>query len=145
MAIFGAGSKWNDKEVRNEFFEEEKFIIGWNKSNAKDLYEVLSHLKTGDIIYLKANQPGSRSIRIKGIGIVTKSVIQCINDNEYGDAKISDWNSFFVRVKWIHKDEFTITIPDAEGKLTNVRAATFYEEYLPYVQFEIVEKVTKAI
>ena len=141
MAIFGAGSKWGDDELKQTFFNDEQFVIGWNESSAKDLYEVVSHLKVGDIVYLKANRPGSRDIRVKGIGVVTKSVIQCVTDNEYGDARISDWNGFFVKVKWIIKDEFHINIPDDEGRLTNVRAATFYEEHLPMVQNEILGKL----
>lgn len=142
MAIFGAGSKWDDdKELKERFFDEEKFILGWNEKSAKDLYEAVSHLKVGDIIYLKANRPGSRNIRVKGIGVVTKSVIQCINDKEYGNKEVSDWNSLFVKIRWVCKDEFHINIPDNEGKLTNVRAATFYEEYLPFVQSKILDKI----
>lgn len=142
MAIFGAGSTWGNDELKQRFFDEEKFILGWNEDSAKDLYEVVSHLKVGDIVYLKANSPGSRSIRVKGVGIVTKSVIQCKRDNEYGNQKISDWNAFFVKIKWVCKEEFHIDIPDNEGRLTNVRAATFYEEYLPFVQNKILEKIT---
>ena len=54
------------------------------------IYEAVSLLKVGDILYLKANQPGSRT---------------------------------------------------NEGKLTNIRAATFYEENLPFVQTRILEKL----
>ena len=45
----------------------------------------------------------------------------------------------YLLVKWIVKDEFHITIPENEGKLTNIRAATVYEEYLPYVQNKIID------
>jgi len=140
MAIFGAGSKWDDEELKQTFFNDEKFIIGWNEASAKDLYEAVSHFKVGDIVYLKSNRPGSREIRVKGIGVVTKSVIQCVTDNEYRD-NISDWNGFFVRVRWICTEEFRIIIPDAEGKLTNVRAATVYEEHLPMVQNLIIDRL----
>ncbi len=141
MAIFGAGSKWGNEELKNKFFEEEKFILGWNEKNGKDLYEAVAHLKVGDIVYIKANSPGSRNIRVKGIGFVTKSVIQCISDTEYGNKKISDWSALFVKINWIHKTEFVIKIPKNEGKLTNIRAATFYEEYLPFVQDKILNKI----
>ena len=145
MAIFGAGSKWGKDELSQKFFDEEKFILGWNEDSGKDLYEVVSHLKVGDILYLKANAPGSRKIRVKGVGIVTKSVIQCITDNEYEGEKISDWNALFVKVSWVCKEEFYIVIPSNEGKLTNVRAATFYEEYLFFVQSKILEKIIKNV
>jgi len=100
-------------------------------------------IKVGDIIYLKSNRPGSRDIRVKGIGFVTKSFIQCLQDGEYGNKDISDWNSFFIKIKWISQIEFKIEIPTDEGRLTNIRAATFYEEYLPYVQNKILETIIK--
>jgi len=37
MAIFGAGSKWNEDELKDNFFKDEKFTIGWNEDSAKDL------------------------------------------------------------------------------------------------------------
>lgn len=142
MAIFGAGSKWETDELKEYFFKEEKFTIGWNETSAKDLYEAVSQLKVGDIIYLKGVSPRHiRNIEVKGIGIVTKSFIQCLQSGEYGEIDISDWNSFFIKVKWLMKGSFKIIIPEEEGKLTNVRPATFYEEYLPYVQKKILNKI----
>jgi hypothetical protein len=38
MAIFGVGSKWEDEELKNEFFSKGRFILGWNERSAKDLY-----------------------------------------------------------------------------------------------------------
>lgn len=144
MAIFGVGSKWEDEELKDQFFSEGKFILGWNEASAKDLYAFVASLKVGDILYIKANAPGSRSIRVKGVGIVTRSLIGCINEAEFGASSISDWQSLFVRVAWVHKDEFIVTIPEDEGKLTNIRAATIYEEYLPFVQEAILAKIINA-
>lgn len=144
MAIFGVGSKWEDEELKDQFFSEGKFILGWNEASAKDLYAFVASLKVGDILYIKANAPGSRSIRVKGVGIVTRSLIGCTNEVEFGASSISDWQSLFVRVAWVHKDEFVVTIPENEGKLTNIRAATIYEEYLPFVQEAILAKVINA-
>jgi hypothetical protein len=141
LAIFGVGSKWNEKELKADFFNEEKFILGWNEDSAKDLYSFVASLKVGDILYIKANAPGSRSIRVKGVGIVTKSLIDCITDGDYGTLSMSEWESLFVKVAWIHKTEFFITIPNEEGRLTNIRAATIYEEYLPIVQQQVVDKI----
>ena len=142
MAIYGAGSKWNKDELKNDFFQNEKFTIGWDEKHAKDLYEAVSQLKVGDVIYLKSVSPAHiRNIKIKGIGIVTKSFIQCLRDKEYTSTDISDWSSFFIKVKWIVLSEFIVNIPEDEGKLTNVRPATFYEEYLPFVQEKIINKI----
>jgi hypothetical protein len=141
LAIFGVGSKWKKKELKADFFSEEKFILGWNEDSAKDLYSFVASLKVGDILYIKANAPGSRRIRVKGVGIVTKSLIDCITDGDYGSLSISEWESLFVKVAWIHKKEFLITIPNEEGRLTNIRAATIYEEYLPIVQRQVIDKI----
>lgn len=144
MAIFGVGSKWEDEELKDQFFSKGKFILGWNEQSAKDLYSFVSSLKVGDILYIKANAPGSRSIRVKGVGVVTRNLIGCINAGEFGTASIADWQGLFVRVAWVHQSEFTVTIPEDEGKLTNIRAATIYEEYLPFVQEAILARVIDA-
>jgi hypothetical protein len=141
MAIFGAGSGWGGNEMMKNFFNDDNFVIGWDYANAKDLFDCVSLLKTGDIVYLKANKPGSRSIRVKGIGIVTNSFVHHLIENRLTYYTISDWNNFSIPIKWIIKDEFQIEIPETEGKLTNVRSATFYEEHLPFVQQEIVNKL----
>ncbi|GHT82990.1 hypothetical protein FACS189467_8410 [Bacteroidia bacterium] len=136
MAIFGAGSFWdNREEQKDKFFKENKFIMGWDENSAENLYAIIASLKVGDIIYLKSNQPGSHTIRVKGIGIVIKNVLQCMK--EYGYMK--DYR-VYVKVKWVNKNEFPIEIKDNDGKLTNVRAASFYEEFLPSVQKEIVKR-----
>ena len=66
---------------------------------------------------------------------------QCLQNKEYTSADISDGKSIFIKVRWIVLNEFTIKIPEDEGKLTNVRPATFYEEYLPFVQEQIINKI----
>jgi hypothetical protein len=145
MAIYGVGSKWQEVELKDRFFNEGKFILGWNENSAKDLYAFVAALKVGDILYIKASAPGSRSIRIKGIGVVKRNLIGCINSGEFTNTPITSWESLFIRVEWLHRDEFEIVIPDNEGKLTNMRAATAYEEYLPYVQEKIIEKIVNNI
>ena len=139
MAIFGFGSNWSGKEVKETFFDEGKIIIGWDDETAADVYSFVSSLKIGDIIYLKSNQPGSRTIKVKGIGIVTGNFIECIKNNEHSSTDITDGNNFFIKVKWLIKKEFEINIPENVGRLTNIRAATLYEEYLPFVQNKIIE------
>lgn len=141
MAIFGAGSNWDGEEKKDDFFNEENFVIGWGYQDAMDLYDAVSLLKAGDIVYLKSNQSGSRTIRVKGIGIVTQTFIHCLIEKGLTKESITEGNSFYIKIKWIIKDEFHINIPSTEGKLTNVRAATFYEEYLPFVQNEIINKL----
>ncbi|MGB7591307.1 MAG: hypothetical protein WCD04_08125 [Terriglobia bacterium] len=151
MAIFGVGSNWNGEEKRDRFFDERKFIVGWDVDSARDLYAFLASLKVGDVLYIKANQPGARVISVKGVGIVEKSVMDCLTSGEFEGSCIPDGsrlfvrvnrNSLFVRVRWVDREEFTVTIPENEGRLTNIRAATIYEEYLPFVQDAILRRIT---
>lgn len=143
MAIYGAGSNWDGDELKEDFFSNENYIIGWDIGNANDLYSMVSTFKVGDIIYLKANKPGSFDIRVKGIGLVKSSLIEVLFKKGENLSKVR--NNFELPVEWIVKDEFFITIPKTIGKLTNIRAATLYEEFLPYVQNEILNKIMSKI
>lgn len=139
MAIFGAGSNWDGNEIKDDFFRNENFVIGWDINDAEDLYSQISSIKVGDIIYLKANRPGSLDLRIKGIGIVKNTLVNQLFDKKENLSK--NRRNFELPVKWIVKTEFHISIPQNIGKLTNVRAATLYEEFMPYVQKEIINKL----
>jgi hypothetical protein len=141
MAIYGVGSNWSGEELKDRFFEEGKFILGWNEDSAKDIYAFVASLKVGDILYIKANRPGARTIRVKGVGIVTKNLLTCMSSGELAHSALSDWEHLFVDVAWVHRDEFQINIPEEEGRLTNIRAATIYEEYLPLVQEAILKNL----
>ena len=53
MAIFGFGSNWDGNEMKTDFFNEEKIIIGWDKKRQKkkillymmmDLFRLKLHL-----------------------------------------------------------------------------------------------------
>ena len=139
MAIYGAGSNWDGDELKEEFFKNENYLIGWDIKDANDLYAMISTFKVGDIIYLKANKPGSFEIRVKGIGLVKSSLIEVLFKNGENLSKVR--NNFELPVEWIIKEEFYINIPNSIGKLTNIRAATLYEEHLPFVQNEILDKI----
>lgn len=143
MAIFGAGSNWGGDEIREQLFNNNNYLIGWDVINAEDLYTLISTIKVGDIIYLKSNRPGSLNIRVKGIGFVTQSLIQALFKNEVDLA--NSRANFELPVEWIFRDEFIISIPEDTGKLTNIRAATLYEEFLPFVQSEILNLILSRI
>lgn len=143
MAIYGAGSNWDGDEIKDDFFANNNYVIGWDINDAQDLYNMLSSVKIGDIIYLKANRPGSLDLRIKGIGLVRNSFLNILF--EKGENLSSTRNNFELPVEWIDTEEFFITIPSNTGKLTNVRAATLYEEFLPFVQNEIINRIISRI
>jgi len=143
MAIFGAGSNWDGSEIKDDFFKNENYIIGWDINDAEDLYGQISSVKVGDIIYLKANKPGSLELRIKGIGIVKQSLVNQLFEKKENLSK--NRRNFEIPVKWVVKNEFHISIPQNMGKLTNVRAATLYEEFLPFIQTEILKEIFKEL
>lgn len=143
MAIYGAGSNWDGDEIKHDFFKNKNFVIGWDINEAQDLYNLISSIKVGDIIYLKANRPGSLDIRVKGIGIVRNSFLNILF--EKGENLSHTRKNFELPIEWIYKDEFIISIPNNIGKLTNVRAATLYEEFLPFVQTKLIETIISKI
>jgi hypothetical protein len=143
MAIFGAGSNWDGDEMKEDFFKDSNFVVGWDYSSSNDLYDAVCSLKAGDIIYLKSNWAGSRSIRVKGIGVITRSFIHSFIENKLASTDVTGWNELSIPVEWIVKEEFRINIPPGEGKLSNVRSATIFEEHLPLVQTAILSKLYK--
>lgn len=143
MAIFGAGSNWDGDEIKDDFFANKNYVIGWDINDAQDLYSMISSIKIGDIIYLKANRPGFFDIRVKGIGIVKASLLSALF--EKCENLSNNRKNFELPMEWVHKEEFIISIPQHIGKLTNIRAATLYEEFLPDVQHKIIEKIINKI
>jgi hypothetical protein len=142
MAIYGAGSNWDGREQKQYFFDNSIFVIGWDIIDAEDLYMMASSIQVGDIIYLKSSQIGSRNTRVKGVGIVTKTLLQNIFINK---INLEDKSSNFeLSVKWLYKDETKISIPAKAGKLTHMRSGTLYPECFPFVQQSIIDLLPTA-
>ncbi len=143
MAIFGAGSNWDGKEIRERFFADGNYVIGWSNEDAEDLYNLLSSVKAGDILYLKADRPGALNIRVKGIGIVKESLLSA---RLRRGGSLSDVPGCLqIPVEWVCREEFIVSVPHGTGKLTNVRAATLYEESLPFVQQAVLERIFRRL
>ncbi len=143
MAIFGAGSNWDGHEIQQSLFQNNHYLIGWDIVDAEDLYTLISTIKVGDIIYLKANRPGSLDVRIKGIGFVTEPLMLSLLKKKINLAQTRI--NFELPVEWVFQDEYSISIPPNTGKLTNIRAATLYEEHLPFVQNNILQSIFNLI
>lgn len=50
MAVYGVGAYY-DEDVTKDFINNNCFCIGYGKSDATTLYEMLRRAKIGDIIY----------------------------------------------------------------------------------------------
>ena len=69
MAVFGIGAYF-DEDVSSDFITEECACIGYGKSEANSLYEMLRRIKKGDIIYIKSYSITGSIVLIKAIGYV---------------------------------------------------------------------------
>ena len=119
MSVWGIGAFY-DFDVSEKFISQGCACIGWNKADAPSLYQMLTSVKIGDIIYLKSFLPIVIDNRIDG------------NIFETGNG---------IRVKWKALD--TPIKVDITEKIyrNNVFNNTLYEEYNP----EILEKVISEI
>ena len=123
MAIYGIGAYY-DKDVSEDFKQNNVVGTGHNVSDAPDIHEFIKSLKTGDIVYIKSVSSSSSDIIVKGIGI--------ISDNKIVSNSLVKCGR---NVIWKEKKEFRI--PKPEGK-NNVRSNTIYEEFHSDVLSEII-------
>ncbi|MDF2590901.1 MAG: hypothetical protein K0S75_367 [Clostridia bacterium] len=135
MSIHGIGAYYDD-DVSSSFITESCACIGYGKSEASSLYEMLRRIKIGDIIYIKSYQPTTHTVFIKAIGFVTGK-----NVKEYNFPGSNESMGYGRKVSWKRiyttKDEWIrIQLPQEDMK-NNVYNNTLYEEY----SFSIIEKL----
>jgi hypothetical protein len=75
MAIYGIGAYYTDTDVSAEFVNGRVACVGWPREDAPAIHRLLEHIKTGDIIYIKAHPPG-RSLTVKAVGIVEREPVE---------------------------------------------------------------------
>jgi hypothetical protein len=122
MAIFGFGANYGkDGDVSGDFVKHGVACVGYEPDEAASLHTLLKHIKTGDVVYLKA-YPANVGLIIKAVGVVVGNEVR-----EYDDG----WG---VSVKWVWTGDKRL------GQINdkyNVRRLTLYEEH----NFEIQKKV----
>jgi hypothetical protein len=122
MAIFAFGASYGDDDVSEDFIKRGVACVGWEPDEAPTLHTLLKHIKTGDVVYLKAHPPNAGLI-IKAVGIVVGNEVR-----EYGKLGRG------VSVEWVWSGKKRLgQIKDKY----NVRNLTLYEEY----GFEVQTKV----
>ena len=126
MAIFGLGAFY-EEDVTNKFLLNNVACIGWSYKDAPSLHKLMSHIKVGDIIYIKS-YPYAEGLEIKAVGIVLDDNVSPVN----GIGKAC------LKVKWIW--EGSEVIGKVEDKY--VRTITIYEEFNPAVQKKVVDLLT---
>ena len=133
MAIHGVGAYFGDHDVSSEFIRRKIVGIGWSITDAPDLHEYIKSLKIGDIVYIKSAPP-TGDFSIKAIGIISSGVI--LNDV----ALSNDTVSIAREVKWVSKRKF---VPKLGKEKSRVRQNSFFEEYNPLVQKQIITEIIK--
>ena len=124
MAVFGIGAYYNGTtDMTDDFLSNGVACIGWPSDDAPPLHRIMSHIKLGDLVYIKA-QPPNQGLTIKGVGIVTNDEV--FRNTDLGEACL--------RVRWVWSgNEFVGRIRDRYP----VRFITLYEEFNP----EIIRRV----
>lgn len=134
MAVWGIGAYYNDSETRDktqDFLDRSFAYIGWKESEAPAIYQMLSSIKVGDIVYIKSFSPKTKILYIKALGIVVDNKPQYFEGLGTG-----------IVVKW--KEKFTETIEISitpEMYRNNVYNNSLYEEY----DKKIIQKLIKEI
>jgi len=137
MAVYGIGAYY-DEDVSSDFVNKECACIGYDKTDASSLYEMLRRIKKGDIIYIKSYNFSNSTVVIKAIGYVIGR-----NIKEFNFPNSTDSMGFGRKILWkrvFEENEDWIRVPLAdEDKKNNVYNNTLYEEYSDTVINKILE------
>ncbi len=125
MAVYGVGAYYN-VDVTKDFINEKCFCIGYGKSDASTLYEMLRRAKIGDIVYIKSFSPrANKELNVKAIGFITGQNIK--------EFKFNDGNNmgYGREVRWVRDftDSFVKIPLETNDSVNNVYSNTMYEEY----------------
>ncbi|ARU26079.1 hypothetical protein [Cellvibrio sp. PSBB006] len=127
MAIFAIGAYY-DEDVSGDFISNNIAGPGWGLEEAPELHQFIRCLKVGDIVYIKSASPSSSDIIVKGIGVIANDEVVTT-----GNVVSAGRN-----IKWLVTQMFRVPKPTEKN---NVRLNTMYEEFHPYVQAEILNRI----
>lgn len=136
MAIYGIGSKYGSTDEKlPEFIKSGFAFIGYDEADAPAIYNAFKATKVGDIIFVKSSS--AHGLYIKAVGVITGRDL--IKDQIGGLG----WGK---RVKWAwhqkldpNKDGIeNIKMGKITDGMTNMRMGTFYEEFGPEVQEQVL-------
>jgi len=116
MAVYGVGAYYN-VDVTRDFIENKCFCIGYGKSDATTLYEMLRRAKVGDIIYIKAFTPKAKNrLTVKAIGFITG---QAIKEFKFEDGDSMGYGRY---VRWVkdYSDDVRYVDLDDNDRVNNV-------------------------
>jgi hypothetical protein len=138
MTIFGIGSFFieDGEDLTNDFLKDGVACLGRGEKDSPTLYEIMAHIKVGDIIYIKRFLIG-KGLRIMAIGIVNEHKFI---PKPYAEPCLS--------VKWVWtegtKADVSLKWEDINDKY-NVRSNSLYEEYNPIIQEKVINLLTNSL
>lgn len=126
MPIYGIGAD-QEGDVSGDFIRDRAVYIGWDQTDAPDLYQFLCSLKCGDVIFIKSTPIGRGWLDVKAVGLIANSEI--LRGGSYPIGR---------RVAWVSTQMERIELPAGKN---NVRLNTLYEEFDPQVQTRIIQLI----
>ena len=121
MAVYAIGAYYSRRgDVSEEFVKNGVACIGYSEERAPGLYEQLSKIKAGDVIFIKSWVPQS-GLHIKAVGIVVNPHV-CPHET-LGSC---------IGVRWAWSGEW-VTVGKLADRGDNLRVGTLYEEFNPKV------------
>jgi len=126
MAVFGIGAYY-DCDVSSDFVNEECACIGYGKTEASSLYEMLRRIKKGDIIYIKSYAIKNSTVVIKAIGYVIGRDIK-----EFNFPNSTESMGFGRKILWkrvFEENDEWIRVPLADEDKKNNVYNSFYIIY----------------
>src|SRR6266481_4017955 len=116
MAIFAFGANYGGmNDVSCEFIKRGVACVGWPPNESPTLHTILKYIKTGDVVYIKA-QPGNVGLIMRAVGIVV--------GNELKDSKHLGVG---VRVDWVWTGEERLS--QIKDKCRPMHNLALYEEH----------------
>jgi hypothetical protein len=125
MAIYGIGATYDGtNDVSNDFITGGIACVGWSAQDAPTLHEILKHIKTGDIIYIKAHPPN--------VGLIVKAVGVVVGNQVVSNATLG----VGVQVRWQWTGERRFGILNDKYPVRNL---TLYEEFNFDIQRAVID------
>lgn len=131
MVIFAVGANYDGEDVSPQFIAAGIAGVGWARNEAPELHQLITSLKVGDVLYLKAYAPSSPDIIVKAIGFVRDATI---HDHTSSGGLVQAGRN----IDWRVRQEFRIPKPTERY---NVRLNSAYEEFHPAVQAELLQRI----
>nr|WP_296264657.1 hypothetical protein [uncultured Merdimonas sp.] len=131
MSVWGIGAYYPREQIdkSSEFIKNAQIYIGYSEKEHPDYYMMLRSIALGDIIFIKARYMLNKPMKIKAIGIATRT---------YG---LGDKDG--ISVVWI-KDFTKHPIDIEKDRFNDGSTRTIYQERNPIVINQIAELLKKS-